>query len=132
MKKGPAGPFNSFWKDVTLCGRGVRFGAFGFEAGAGAGALGRGVAIDELDDGPRGIVAVTGARLHDAQVAAVTVGVARGDGVEQALDDAFIADLRDYLAAGVQVAALAERHQLLDDRTQVLRLRQGGDDLLVL
>ena len=32
----------------------------------------------------------------------------------------------------MQVAALAERDQLLDDRTQVLGLRQGGDDLLVL
>ena len=32
----------------------------------------------------------------------------------------------------MQVAALAERHQLLDDRTQVLRLRQGRHDLLVL
>src|SRR6185437_7988053 len=68
----------------------------------------------------------------DAQIAAVTVGVARGDGVEQALDDAFIADLRDHLAAGMQVAALAERHQLLDDRAQILRLRQRGDDLLML
>ena len=36
------------------------------------------------------------------------------------------------LAAGMQVAALAQRDQLLDDRTQVLRLGQGGDDLLVL
>jgi hypothetical protein len=32
----------------------------------------------------------------------------------------------------MQVAALGERDQLLDDRTQVLRLRQRGDDLLVL
>src|SRR5262245_32839780 len=32
----------------------------------------------------------------------------------------------------MQVAALRKRRQLLDDRTQVLRLRQRGDDLLVL
>jgi hypothetical protein len=32
----------------------------------------------------------------------------------------------------VQVAALAERDQLFDDRTQVLGLGQRGDDLLVL
>ena len=59
-------------------------------------------------------------------------GVARRDRVEQALDDAFVADLGDHLTAGVQVAALAERDELLDDRTQVLRLRQRRDDLLVL
>ena len=36
------------------------------------------------------------------------------------------------MPAGVQVAALAERHQLLDHRAKVLGLRQGGRDLLVL
>ena len=43
-----------------------------------------------------------------------------------------VAHLRHGEAARVQVAALAERDQLLDHRTQVLRLGQGGDDLLVL
>ena len=32
----------------------------------------------------------------------------------------------------MQIAALAERHQLFDDRTKILRLRQRRDDLLVL
>src|SRR5205807_10547614 len=32
----------------------------------------------------------------------------------------------------MQAAALAERDQLLDDLAQILRLRQRGDDLLVL
>ena len=45
---------------------------------------------------------------------------------------AFVADLGDRLTAGVQVAPLAQGDQLLDDRTQVLRLGQGGDDLLML
>jgi hypothetical protein len=40
--------------------------------------------------------------------------------------------LRDRLAAGVQTAALAERDQLLHDRTQVLGFRQRRRDLLVL
>ena len=31
----------------------------------------------------------------------------------------------------MQIAALAERDELLDDRAQVLGLRQRGDDLLV-
>ena len=39
---------------------------------------------------------------------------------------------RISLTAGVQAALLAERDQLLDDRTQVLRLGQRGRDLLVL
>jgi hypothetical protein len=43
-----------------------------------------------------------------------------------------IAQEADRLAAGVQAALLAERDQLLDDRTQVLRLVQRGRDLLVL
>jgi hypothetical protein len=40
-------------------------------------------------------------------------------------------ELRDRLAASVEVATLGERHQLLDDRTEVLRLGQRGHDLLV-
>jgi hypothetical protein len=43
-----------------------------------------------------------------------------------------IAHLRDRLPARVQVAALAERHQLFHHRAQVLGLRQRGRDLLVL
>jgi hypothetical protein len=40
--------------------------------------------------------------------------------------------LRDCLPAGMQPAALAERDELLHHRPQILRLRQRGDDLLVL
>src|SRR5262249_23744209 len=43
-----------------------------------------------------------------------------------------VAHLRDRLAARMQIAALAECDQFLDDRPQVLRLRQRGHDLLVL
>src|SRR5690606_17831465 len=92
----------------------------------------RDVAVDELDHGKRGVIAMAEARLHDAQIAAVAVRITRRDGIEQALDDAFIADLRDNLAAGMQIAALAQRYELLDDRTQILRLLERGDDLLVL
>src|SRR5262249_41498366 len=48
------------------------------------------------------------------------------------LDNRHVVDPGDRLAPRMQVAALAERDQLLDDRTQVLRLRQRGGDLLVL
>src|SRR5205085_4177836 len=52
--------------------------------------------------------------------------------VEQFLDLIEVAQLRDGLAAQSEAALLAERDQLLDDRAQLLGLRQRGDDLLVL
>ncbi len=57
----------------SLCSFGLArlVGALRPRAGAVGGALGRGVAIDELDHGHRGVVAVAEARLHDAQIAAV-------------------------------------------------------------
>src|SRR5262249_5827633 len=77
-------------------------------------------------------VAVAEARLHDAGVAAVAVLVARSEHVEELLDHRDVADLGDRLAPRMQVAALAQRHELLDDRAQILRLGQRGGDLLVL
>ena len=95
-------------------------------------ALGLDVAVDELDHADRRRIAVAEAGLEDAGIAALALRVARAEHVEELLDDRLVLELRDRLAAGMQVAALAERHQLLDDRTQVLRLGQGGDDLLML
>src|SRR5262249_53473690 len=77
-------------------------------------------------------VAEAVARLEDAQVAAAALGVARTERREELVRDIGIAQEADRLTAGVQAAALAERDQLLDDRTQVLRLVQRGRDLLVL
>src|SRR5262249_15367864 len=51
---------------------------------------------------------------------------------QELLDQHRVMDVRDELAARMKPAALAEGHQLLDDRTQVLRLGQGGLDLLML
>src|SRR4029077_10861311 len=42
------------------------------------------------------------------------------------------ADLRDRLAAGVQIAAFAERDEFLHHRAKLLRLRQRRGDLLML
>src|SRR5262249_35106740 len=95
-------------------------------------ALGLDVAIDELDHRDRRGIAVAEARLANTGVAAVAVLVAGAERLEQLLDHRDVAHLGDRLTAGVEVAALAERHQFLDDRTQVLRLRQRGHDLLVL
>src|SRR6202035_664495 len=58
--------------------------------------------------------------------------VARGENGEKFADERDILDLSDGLAPRMQIAALAERDQLLDDRAQILFLRQRGDDLLVL
>src|SRR5690606_2248688 len=95
-------------------------------------ALGVDVPTHELDDGHRGVVAVTEARLHDADVAAVTLGVTRSQGVEQLADLRHVADGADGLTTGVQVALLGEGDQLLDEGTQFLRLGQSRGDLLVL
>src|SRR3954451_17363642 len=75
-------------------------------------ALGRLVAIDELDHRDGGVVAVAEARLHDAAVAAVALLVARSKNIEELLDHRDVADLRDRLPAGMQAAALAEGDEL--------------------
>src|SRR6185312_1762008 len=100
--------------------------------GAGVLALGGGVALDELDHGHRRHVAEAVAGLQDAQVAAVAAGVARAQRGEQLVGNVGVAQEANRLAASVQATLLAERDQLLDDRTQVLRLVQRGRDLLVL
>src|SRR5690606_17290241 len=89
-------------------------------------------AIDELDHCKRRIVAKAEASLHDAKVATVARRIARGKRVEQAANQLVITDGRDRLAAGVKIATLAKGYQLLHDRAKFLRLRKGGDDLLML
>src|SRR5262249_23028562 len=90
------------------------------------------VAINELDHRDPRRVAVAIAGPYHAGIAAGAVLVAPAHDVGELPDPCDIAHLGDRLPARVQIAALAERDQLLDDRAQVLRLRQGGDDLLVL
>src|SRR3984893_12959214 len=58
--------------------------------------------------------------------------VARGDYGEKSGAERELLELTEGLAARMQIAALAERGQLLDDGAQILCLRQRGDDLLVL
>src|SRR5690349_3664359 len=71
-------------------------------------ALGIDVAIDELDHGDSGVVAVAIAGLEDAEVATVPLLVARADGLEELAHLVLIAHLRDGLAASVEIAALAQ------------------------
>ena len=72
-------------------------GSLGLEASTIGRALCRGIAIDKLDHGQSGIVTVAEASLHDAQISAVTVCVARRNGVEQTLHQLVIADLGNDL-----------------------------------
>src|SRR3546814_9305670 len=90
------------------------------------------IAVDQLDDRHRRHVAVAEAGLQHPAVAAVALLVAAGQFVEQLGRDLRVAQHRERLAAGVQVAALAEGDETVDDAPQVFRLRQGGLDLLVL
>src|SRR6187551_628826 len=75
------------------------------------------IAVDELDHADRRAIAVAVARLEHAGIAAVARGVARPQHLEQLLHHRRVAQLGKRLTARVQVAALCERHQLLDDRT---------------
>src|SRR4029078_5402304 len=52
--------------------------------------------------------------------------------LEELLHHRNVADLRDGLPASMQIAALAERDELLDHGAKLLGIRQRGGDLLVL
>src|SRR5436309_1077781 len=90
------------------------------------------IAVDELDDAKRRVIAEAEAGFQNARIAAVALFVPWPEHVEELLHERDVTHLSDRLAAGMQIAALAERDQLLDDGPQILRLRQGRDDLLVL
>src|SRR5215218_4641329 len=89
--------------------------------------------LHQLEVDHLGRVGATRAELEDPGVATRTLGVARGDLLEELVDDALVGVLqrRDRLAAGVQVTLLGERDQLLDLRLDRLGLRLGGLDALV-
>ena len=73
------------------------------------------------------------AELEDARVAARALRVARRDLLEQLVDhELVLPEARQRLAAGVQVAALGQRDELLDLRLDRLGLGLGGLDALVL
>ena len=75
----------------------------------------------------------TRAELEDAGVAARALRVARGDLLEQLVHgELVLAQRAERLAAGVQVAALGQRDQLLELGLDRLGLGLGGLDALVL
>ena len=112
--------------------RGGSFFACLFLHRTGIQALGIDIAIDKLDHGAGGVIAIAEAGFQHPRIAAVTILVAWADHLEELLDHRDVADFSHRLAARMQAATLAQRHQLLDDRTQILGFWQRGDDLLVL
>src|SRR3546814_9715722 len=95
-------------------------------------ALGRNVAVDELDDRHRRRIRRADAGLDDAGIAALAIGVTRAEHVEQ------LGELRVVEQAGVRKAAvgeaalLGERDQLFDIGAKLLGFRDRGRDLFVL
>ena len=78
----------------------------------------RSKALDQLEEDHLGGVGATGAELDDPRVAAGTLCVARRDLLEQLVDNELVlAELGEGPAAGVQVAPLGERDQLLEAKT---------------
>src|SRR5215207_10774582 len=90
------------------------------------------IAVNEFDHSHRGVVAVAEARLEHTRVTARTLLVARPEHLKQLLHHCIVAQGRHGQTTCMQVAALAERNQLLNDGAQVLCLRQRRNDLLVL
>src|SRR5690606_40722396 len=88
--------------------------------------------LDQLEEHHLGGVRAARAELHDAGVAAVAVGVTGRDLLEELVNQKLVlAELGERLPARVQIAALAERDQLLEMRLDSLRLGIGDADALV-
>jgi hypothetical protein len=85
---------------------------------------------EEFDEGLFGAIALLEAGLDDAQVAALAIAVARGHGVEEALDGDIGHQERECLTARVEIALLAEGDHFFDQRTDSLRLGDGGLDAI--
>ena len=73
---------------------------------------------EEFDEGLLRSIALLEAGAHDAQIAAGTIAVARGHGIEQAGNCFPGLQIGECQAAGMQIAALAQRDQLfyVDER----------------
>src|SRR5438477_4717958 len=133
MKSGPSGPLFKFTSYDRRSGGGAlaRFLAR-LHRRPGIKALGIHVAIDEFDHRARCRVAMAETRLENPRIAAIALGIALGQHIEELLDLGLIADLGDRLATCREIALLAERYHLLDHRTQILGLWQRANDLLML
>src|SRR6185503_15164361 len=82
---------------------------------------------DEFEDSDFGGVAAARSELDDAGVAARAIGEAGPEGVEQLRDHRLVDDAYG-LTAIVNAVGARDRDQAFDLRTELLRLRQRGDD----
>src|SRR5438067_6900037 len=87
--------------------------------------------IDQLQQHHRRGVAVPHAGLDEARVAALAVGEARGDRVEDPAHHLAVGHQRQHLAARVEVLALGERDDVVGQAAHGLGLGLGGLDALV-
>ncbi len=86
---------------------------------------------EEFDVGHLGGVAFADAGARDAEVATLTRAVARSDDGEEAIDRVRRHHVGEGLAAGVDIAFLAEGDHLLDEGTDGLALSDGGLDAVI-
>src|SRR5215470_5436431 len=116
-------------------GGGRRPGRRGLGAAGAAAARwsgGRGLFLDQLDDGERSVVTLARPDLGDSRVAALAGSESWADLGEQGMHDALVGDHGEHLAPGVQVTPLGEGDQALCVRPQPPRLRLGRGDLAML
>ena len=95
-------------------------------------ALGVFIPVNQLNHCTRSIVSIAKPRLEDTCIASITVLVALTENIKELFDRILISDLGNSLPACVEIASLRQRDQLIHQWLQLLRLRQGGYDLLVL
>ena len=89
--------------------------SLGFFSGRSGDFFNRGGVLDEFHEGHRSVVANAEAHLQDAGVAALTVGKARADHVEELDDDVAVAQAVEGEALVGNGRFLGERDQGLDD-----------------
>src|SRR5207245_9933208 len=82
---------------------------------------------NELQDGHLRGIAAAETELDDARVPARPLVEARAERVEQLRDQRVVGDDATRLPAVVHAVVLAQRHQALDLRPQLLRFRERGD-----
>ena len=85
--------------------------------------------LEQLDDAHLRRVTTTGARLGNAGIAAVAVGILRGDLVEQLLDDGFLRDETKGKTSIVKIIFLRNGDELFGQRADLFGAGDGGLNL---
>jgi hypothetical protein len=85
---------------------------------------------DQLYQGYRRRISMPPTDFDDASITAGAILEARGDRVEQLMDDGFVLNDRERLASGVKASLLAERNNAIHPPSELFGLRVGGLYLL--